>query len=227
MNQILIISGEMWICRGSFLLSSTDSLSLTVEMQVHVNWTGPAVPLGVDAALRLVQGQIPSSVDPVSGLSSYLSGKQWAAVRTQQDEIRLPPQRNTFSLDLCDNMAATQGWDSTVATVLPMIFICFLLMRHPHVDSVSSADETFICLHLREWSMKMTSSLREWRHLCLDQWLWAEPGLILQDETVLETHETQTTNVFVFSRTGMHPHDTELQRGTAQYSHSSCWFFTT
>lgn len=104
----------------------------------------------------------PSS-HPLWSLNSYPSGKQWAAVRTQQEEIRLPPQRNTFSLDLLrQNMAATQGWDSTVATVPPTIFICFLLVRCPHVKSVSSADEMLIFIHLREWSVKMTSSVRYW-----------------------------------------------------------------
>ncbi|TNN33136.1 hypothetical protein EYF80_056698 [Liparis tanakae] len=62
-----------------------------------------------------------------SDVASHPSGKQWAAVSTQQAEIRLPPQRNTFSFDLLrQKMAATHGWDSTVATVPPTIFICFL-----------------------------------------------------------------------------------------------------
>lgn len=89
--------------------------------------------------------------DPIlSGLSSYPSGKQWAAVRTQQDEIRLPPQRNTFSLDLArQNMAATHGWDSTVATVPPTIFICFLLRRCPHVVSIGSAEGQLLSLEMR------------------------------------------------------------------------------
>lgn len=79
-----------------------------------------------------------SAVSTVSDLTSYPSGKQWAAVRTQQAEIRLPPQRKTFSLDLLrQNMAATHGWDSTVATVPPTIFICFLLVRWPHVSSAA------------------------------------------------------------------------------------------
>ncbi len=78
-----------------------------------------------------------------SDLTSYPSGKQWAAVRTQQAEIRLPPQRKTFSLDLLrQNMAATHGWDSTVATVPPTIFICFLLVRWPHVSSAAGGLKT-------------------------------------------------------------------------------------
>lgn len=77
-------------------------------------------------------------------VTSYPSGKQWAAVRTQQAEIRLPPQRRTFSLDLLrQNMAATHGWDSTVATVPPTIFICFLLERWPHVDSAAGGETKF------------------------------------------------------------------------------------
>lgn len=83
------------------------------------------------------------AVVTVSDLTSYPSGKQWAAVRTQQAEIRLPPQRKTFSLDLLrQNMAATHGWDSTVATVPPTIFMCFLLVRSPHVSSAAGGLKT-------------------------------------------------------------------------------------
>lgn len=177
--------GCVWSPRSSKGAADLRSFAGLWQWKCRYNWNGPAVLLGTNAALRLVQDQIPYSLDSVSGVSSYPSGKQWAAVRTQQDEIRLPPQRNTFSLDLLrQNMAATQGWDSTVATVPPTIFVCFLLVRCPHVDSVCTADEAFIFIHWREWSMKMTSSVMQQSYLGLDWWLWADPGLILQNKTV-------------------------------------------
>lgn len=46
-------------------------------------------------------------------------------------------------------MAATHGWDSTVATVPPTIFICFLLRRCPHVDSIDSAEGQLHSLEMR------------------------------------------------------------------------------
>lgn len=61
------------------------------------------------------------------GSSPHPSGKQWAADSTQQGAIRLPPHRNTRRRVLVDqNMAATHGWDSTVVTVPPTIFIRLL-----------------------------------------------------------------------------------------------------
>lgn len=121
----------------------------------NLDWTG--IP---GAARRPGPGFDPILCGTTSGLSSYPSGKQWAAVRTQQDEMRLPPQRNTFSLDLVrQNMAATQGWDSTVATVPPTIFICFLLRRCPHVDSIGSAEGQLHSLEMRHENDKFVQAV--------------------------------------------------------------------
>lgn len=85
----------------------------------------------------------------VSDLSTHPSGKQWAAVRTQQGEIRLPPHRKTFCLDLLlQNMAAIHGCDSTVVTVPPTIFICFP-GRWPHVDSVCGNKRRMLTFELK------------------------------------------------------------------------------
>lgn len=121
-----------------------------------------------------------------SDLTSYPSGKQWAAVRTQQAEIRLPPQRKTFSLVLLrQNMAATQGWNSTVATVPPTIFICLRLLRFPHVGSApGGAKNKFSSAEGRKRSVRMMESVRWWGYLAPDQRVQAKVGLERQDERV-------------------------------------------
>lgn len=51
------------------------------------------------------------------------SGKQCAAVRTQQGEMRLPPQVNALPRDLLLNTAAIQGWSSTALKAPPTTFM--------------------------------------------------------------------------------------------------------
>lgn len=50
-------------------------------------------------------------------------GKQCAAVRTQQGEMRLPPQVNALPRDLLLNTAAIQGWSSTALRAPPTTFM--------------------------------------------------------------------------------------------------------
>ena len=103
-------------------------------------------------------------------LTSYPSGKQWAAVRTQQDEIRLPPQRKTFSLvALRQNMAATHGWDSTVATDPPTIFMSFLLLRRPHVSAAGGWNQDQYTSGETHDSRMWWVQKGGWSYLVLDQ----------------------------------------------------------
>lgn len=124
----------------------------------------------------------------VSDLTSYPSAKQCAAVRTQQDEIRLPPQRKTFSLDLLrQNTVATHGWDSTGATVPPTIFKSFRLVRWPHVNSAAAGLNQHNVGHSRgKEHVKVTCGVQYngGVYLALDEWVQAKAGLELQDERV-------------------------------------------
>lgn len=112
-----------------------------------------------------------------SDLVSYPSGKQWVAVRTQQGEIKLPPQRKIRSLDLLrQNMAAIHGWDSTVAIVPPTIFICFLV-RWPHVDSAGEHNQhDFYYRDQKAFKCNMMISRKKWPYLTLPQWVGAKEG---------------------------------------------------
>lgn len=84
--------------------------------------------------------------NPVCGVTSHPSGKQWAAVRTQHAEIRLPLQRKMLPLLLLlQKIAATHGWDSTVAMVPPTIFICFFLVRRPQVEPMARKQKQLEC----------------------------------------------------------------------------------
>lgn len=113
-------------------------------------------------------------LNPASSITSHPSGKQWAAVRTQHAEIRLPPQRKTSSLPLLrQKMAATHGWDSTVVTVPPTIFICLLLVRRPQVEPMAARQKQVECSSEGEGS----KYVRWGCYLAVGQLVWAEVGL--------------------------------------------------
>lgn len=132
-----MISSTLNVCSVAGLLSFSAFFPKMTEKRCFFRWelkqkftnsTGCSAPAATAAG----------------DFTSYPSGKQWAAVRTQQDAIRLPPQRKTFSLDLVrQNMAAIHGWDSTVTTPPPTIFICFLPERWPHVDAAAGGENKF------------------------------------------------------------------------------------
>lgn len=70
------------------------------------------------------------------------SGKQCAAVRTQQGEMRLPPQVNTWFWDLCVNTAAIQGWRCTVLKAPPTTFMTRSSLT-PHCQPEQREDFTW------------------------------------------------------------------------------------
>lgn len=165
-------------------------------------------------------------------LTSYPSGKQWAAVRTQQGEIRVPLQRKILSLDfLRQNMVATHGWDSTVATFPSTIVICFPMVGLPHLDSAAGGWNKV--QNKREKKQKKHGKATWWVQwgselICLwlsgSSWRWSRNYEI---KRFVYTNETSGLDFLGRLWEWLNSHVSKKQWWIAQYSQTSCLFFRT